>query len=79
MVARWPTLKRKPVESHCLFSPPFSHYARPMHYDARLENRTLYENRVCIDEIYKRTLYEKWVCIDEWQSRLSYRLGEYII
>ena len=67
-----PTLKRKAVESHCLFSPPFSHYARPMHYDARLENHTLYENRVCIDEIYKRTLYEKWVCIDRPYMKTVY-------
>ena len=46
-------LKRKAVESHRVFSPPFSHYARPM--------CTMSEKRVCIDE----TLSEKWLCIDE--------------
>ena len=63
VIAWWPTLKRKAVESHRVFSPPFSHYARPM--------CTMSEKRVCIDEwqsrlSYRLTLSEKWLCIDEW-------------
>ena len=48
----WPTLKRKPVESHCLFSPPFSHYARPM--------CTMSEKRVCIDETLSEFEVKAW-------------------